>query len=724
MKPKLPHRPLSRESTSRPITPMSQRPNTPGLGIMKDSLDFFRHGFNGIGDELIQDVRRELTFTSTSIREEVSNALNANAELLGAKLQELASSVDSVLGPAARQNGQIQEIASDLSKVTRQLEGVQKKGDVDDMVFRIMERLDLSSVFDVKMGGVFHKMKEHQLESRATASDLHRDIESIQHLLQVTKTAAEEIVQIPGSLQNLFNEAKASRGAIGTKTNQIMDEIGRIQQHLQLDYAKGRTVSDKADEPSEAIRRVREVWCQTDRSTCDEWVQTDPSMFKERKKHHKQTTKASMDRAKTAATDAEALKAKVRQSMMAPQYNVHDCYKESGFFQAIARSSIFDNLTLFIVVLNSVWIAIDTDLNTAATISSADTIFQVMDNLFCSYFFFEIMIRFLAFRWKRDAFVDRWFVFDSLLVTNMVVETWIVPLVLLIMSAKGAKNDVTNLAMLRMLRMVKLLRLTRMARFLRSVPELVIIVKAIGLAARSVVIFFLLWLIVIYLFAVVLRQITDGSSVGEKWFRTVPGSMNTLLLNGILADYAGIVRELGDVSPGYWIVIMCFVLLASITIMYMLVGVLVDVVGVIASTEKEAMLVSYLSEMMRAKLEEKGHNSEASLTKYEMQMLFVEPDVAQLLNSLNINVQSLLGMLETTFEDLDKSGRTMNFEQLIDMLLDGREGNAATVKDKTDLLRVLKSQVQSSASDIQQKMEHHFSLLREGIDDIKDETLI
>eukprot|EP00930_Biecheleria_cincta_P057399 TRINITY_DN43342_c0_g1_i1.p1 TRINITY_DN43342_c0_g1~~TRINITY_DN43342_c0_g1_i1.p1 ORF type:complete len:766 (-),score=166.86 TRINITY_DN43342_c0_g1_i1:126-2303(-) len=724
MKTRVPNRPASRESTSRPNTPMVSRPNTPGLSAMSDSLDFFRHGFSGIGEDILQEVRRELSLTSSSIRDEVSSALHANTQLFGGKLKELASSLDRVAGPVAGQNGQIQDIASDLSKVTRQLEEVQKKSDMDDMVLRIMQRIDVSGVFDVKMVGIFQRLKEYQLESKATTSELQKDLEGIQSLLRATKEAAQEVTQIPESFQKLMHEAKSSRGAINTKCNHIMVEIGRIQQHLQLDYAKGRRSSGAShDEHQEddGIRRVREVWCQTDGATCDEWVQTDPAMSKERKQKRAKTE--VVDKARTAAFDADALKDRIRQTMAVPQYNVHDCYKEEGIFQAIARSSIFDNLTLFMVALNSIWIAIDIDLNTAATITNADAIYQVMDHLFCTYFFCEIVIRFCAFEKKRDAFVDRWFVFDSILVTNMVVETWILPLIFLAMAEEASQNQVTDLTMLRMLRMVKLLRLTRISRFLRSVPELVIIVKAIGLAARSVVIFFLLWLIVIYVFAVVLRQITDGTPVGNKWFRSVPSSMNTLLLDGILADYGGVIRELGDVNPGYWMVMISFVLLASITIMYMLVGVLVEVVGVISATEKEGMLISFLSDSVREKLILRGHNPDSNLTKYELQNFLLESDVCMLLGSLDINVEAIMDMLEMTFDDLDKKGRDMTFVKLIDMLLDGREGNAATVKDKTDLLRVLKSQVRNSASELEEKMETNFLMLKEGLDEIRDDTL-
>lgn len=333
------------------------------------------------------------------------------------------------------------------------------------------------------------------------------------------------------------------------------------------------------------------------------------------------------------------------------------------------------------------------------------------------------MIRFLAFEFKRHAFMDRWFVFDFILVTNMVVETWMLPMVMAAMAEEASADSFTDLTMLRMLRMVKLLRLTRISRFLRAVPELVIIVKAIGLAARSVIVFFLLWLIVIYVFAVVMRQITDGSSVGERWFKTVPGAMNTLLLDGILADYSIIIKDLGDANAVYWIVILSFVLLSSVTIMYMLVGVLVEVVGVISSTEKEGMLVAHLSESIRGQLTAKGHNPESTLTKYEMQNFLLESEVCLMLSSLDINVEAIMEMLEITYDDLDKRGRQMTFGRLIEMLLNGREGNAATVKDKSDLLRVLKTQVTKSAQDLEEKMEQQFVQVKEGLDELRDDTL-
>merc|ERR1719408_40524 len=111
----------------------------------------------------------------------------------------------------------------------------------------------------------------------------------------------------------------------------------------------------------------------------------------------------------------------------------------------------------------------------------------------------------------------------------MILETWIITAIVAISETEG-NNALGDLSMLRMARMVKLFRMARMARILRMVPELVVLIKTIGVASRSVFFFFIFWLIIIYVFSVLFRQVTKGTDVGDLYFSTVPNAMNTLLL--------------------------------------------------------------------------------------------------------------------------------------------------------------------------------------------------
>ena len=61
-------------------------------------------------------------------------------------------------------------------------------------------------------------------------------------------------------------------------------------------------------------------------------------------------------------------------------------------------------------------------------------------------------------------------------------------------------------------------------------------------------------------------------------FPSVPEAMNTLLLDGLLADYSPMIKSLGNQSPILWIIGLAYVLLVAITVLYMLVGHL-DILG-------------------------------------------------------------------------------------------------------------------------------------------------
>merc|ERR1719504_611801 len=96
-----------------------------------------------------------------------------------------------------------------------------------------------------------------------------------------------------------------------------------------------------------------------------------------------------------------------------------------------------------------------------------------------------------------DAIKDNWFKFDFVLVSFMILETWIMPLV-----ASGGGG----LSQLSILRLLRLLRLTRMARLMRSVPELLTLIKGIVAATRSVFSTMVLLILTTYVFGIIFTQ--------------------------------------------------------------------------------------------------------------------------------------------------------------------------------------------------------------------------
>eukprot|EP00931_Biecheleriopsis_adriatica_P117348 TRINITY_DN92876_c0_g1_i1.p1 TRINITY_DN92876_c0_g1~~TRINITY_DN92876_c0_g1_i1.p1 ORF type:complete len:843 (-),score=185.97 TRINITY_DN92876_c0_g1_i1:118-2619(-) len=514
-------------------------------------------------------------------------------------------------------------------------------------------------------------------------------------------------------------EAEAARKKRKAKTS--------FQVNAEPTEKQSRTASPDPEETTKSLlkfskKRVREFFSQTEDLREDNWTQTVQDVTSKKAKKFVSApvgVRAAVE--KEAFNDGEALKRKARQALLQPQYDVQDYYHETGWVQQIAKSQVFDNLTVAVVSLNALWIAIDTDNNPAAVLIDAEPLFIIVENLFCAYFAFEVFIRFMAFARKRHAFMDKWFIFDFLLVLNMVIETWIVPGVMLALHTRGDGNTI-DVSMLRTIRLVKLLRLSRISRLLRSVPELTIILRAIGFAARSVFVFFLLWLVIIYVFAVLLRQLTEGQDVGGLYFGSVGASMNTLLLNGILADYAPLVNgvyEEGD-SLFLWAIMLFFVLLTCITIMYMLVGVLVDVVGVIAGSEKENYTVAYVAAALRTKLEENHLDLESPIDKKTFQDILVSPETAQVLQQAHIDVIALLDHMKVSYEDLDRRGESMTFEKMVDMVLKGRGSNNACVRDTQDLLRILKQIIVTAKYDVLEKMTQEFASVQAGLTNLQE----
>jgi len=417
------------------------------------------------------------------------------------------------------------------------------------------------------------------------------------------------------------------------------------------------------------------------------------------------------------------MKQKARAALIRPQYNVMDQYHDTGCFQRIAKSHLFEMVTLAIICANAIWMGVDIDRNPAPVLIEAPLIFQIVENAFCTYFTVELFIRFCAFRRKVLCFRDPWFVFDCVLVFMMVSETWIVTLYLHFSNSSGGASLGSG-SVLRITRIVKMLRISRMARLLRSVPELLILLKGMKAASRSVFVFFMLWLLIIYCFALVFRQLAQDRAMTPytKYFRSVPEAMNTLLLEGIFPDHAYTVNSVADENMAFYPLMMIFVIIAVLTLMNMLVGVLVEVVAAVASTEKEGIIVLHLASSMRAWMMNQGHDPETTLTKQQFQNVLVEPEVTRIINSIGVDVLVLLDMCDTIFDDLAKSGANgLTFEAFIDLILNMRGTNPAKVKDVKEQLRLIKVAVTESTGKLLEKVNSEIAGLHKELHELREE---
>lgn len=389
---------------------------------------------------------------------------------------------------------------------------------------------------------------------------------------------------------------------------------------------------------------------------------------------------------KAVFADVQAMKEKLKENIGRKPYNVAEFYHETGFWPDVARNHVFENVTLGVIGFNAFWIWIDTDNNGAATLPDAHPVFIFAENAFCAFFTFEWFARFMSFKEKRNGLKDAWFVFDSCLVSTMVLETWVVTLIVLsVGSASGA--GLGDASILRLFRLLRLTRLARMVRLLRAMPELMVMIKAMGVAMRSVFFALCLLMSIIYVFAIAFTQLLEGTEVGESWFNSVPKSMNTLLLKGTMADQEAVVEYVSTQHVFFRFFMLLYILLASLTVMNMLVGILCEVVSVVSTVEKEELLINYvksaLQEMItKAELDLNGDNR---ISRSEFEQLLDNREAARALQEVGVDVVGLVDFIDFIFV----GGRDMSFGDFMDMVLQLRGSNTATVKDIVDLRKLM-----------------------------------
>jgi len=627
------------------------------------------------GTEASQKVQQGLEQLS-QMSDQISDQINTNGGGISNKLQRL----EHALKDSEAKLEDVQNSQADLKEViSREVARLSKQDDRHYTEFGLSLENSISNQC-VMLEDVSHTVKNINFEP--IAKDMHKS--------RVQQTADFRLV---------------------------LGEMARIQQALHIDYIRvpkeqNSLRDEEFDTASSKQQRVREFFTQTvPKDRKDSAAQTDPVHIDDphkkdpKKQKHKEARKSKLEqREQKGFAGADKLKQAAKEASMKPPYNVFDYYYDTGVCQYIAKSQIFDSISLLIVIVNAVWIAIDTDRNPAPMLIEAEPVFQIAENIFCTFFTCELLIRFLAFQKKTNAFKDAWFVFDMCLVTIMIVETWIVTGIMLAMNITTV-GGADGLSVLRTVKMVKLVRLTRMAKLLKSVPELIIIVKGLQYASRSVSVFFLLWGMIVYVFAVLFRQLTDGQVVGLTYFPSVPHAMNTLLLNGVFANTAAFLFNLTDKDIWLWPFIMFFMALVSLTLMYMMVGVLVDVVGVVASTEKEGIAVGHIATQLRQELFKAGYKEDMEITQQDFHSIMMEKGVLLTAQSAGVDVAVLADMLDLTFEQFSKGMGVMRFPDLVDVVLSMRGTNPATVKDCKEMIRVTKMLLKESVEDLLLKVK-------------------
>jgi len=304
----------------------------------------------------------------------------------------------------------------------------------------------------------------------------------------------------------------------------------------------------------------------------------------------------------------------------------------------------------------------------------------------------------------------------------MVLETWMMPLLMLAAGGQGAETDMRKGVALRMLRMARLTKISRIMRLLRSVPELLILLRGMVCAFRTVFFTMSLLVICLYVFGIIMVETTKEIPVGNKHFSSVGHAMWSLLIYGTLLDSVASVADLlAKQGLTGTIFFLLFVCVAAFTVLNMLIGVLCSVIDSVSAAETEGITVNYIKFKMLGIMKGLDENDDGMISKVEFQKLLGNREAVLAMKEVGVDVMGLIALQDvifaaelTVFQDDPIDTDTENsphpnksvtrrgtvnvieetikltFGQFLECLLQLRGSNTATVADITNLRKYIR----------------------------------
>lgn len=407
----------------------------------------------------------------------------------------------------------------------------------------------------------------------------------------------------------------------------------------------------------------------------------------------------------------------VSQLREAPSEPISKHYKKykNDLCGRIASNHYFELYTFFMIALNSLYIGYDADYT--AKYGKPDDLYSaampwgfiVAENVFAIYFTFEVVLRLLAYKNKCHCFCDAWFVFDSILVTFMVVETWIFPIF-------GLTGPLAQFSVLRLLR---LLRISRMARLMRTVPELMIIIKGLFASVRSVGCTAVLLILCLYVWSILfVTEYHEGARSEDELadtihyhFGTLGRSMFTLFIMGTILDDVTVATNAirGTHNVFMLLLFILFILLSSFTILNMLIGILCQVVSATAVGESAKAAQTSLRDSIRNLFSTLDKDNSGCITREEFLHMRDDRDVSRALKEMDISAVHFHKYCEILFHRGESS---IDYDTLIKIILRLRPGNCISALD----LRLMEGAFNRGQNQLRDRLHRIREMVADALD--------
>eukprot|EP00403_Amphidinium_massartii_P017378 CAMPEP_0178429080 /NCGR_PEP_ID=MMETSP0689_2-20121128/30615_1 /TAXON_ID=160604 /ORGANISM="Amphidinium massartii, Strain CS-259" /LENGTH=267 /DNA_ID=CAMNT_0020050885 /DNA_START=1 /DNA_END=804 /DNA_ORIENTATION=- len=176
--------------------------------------------------------------------------------------------------------------------------------------------------------------------------------------------------------------------------------------------------------------------------------------------------------------------------------------------------------------------------------------------------------------------------------------------------------------------------------------------------------------------------------------------MFNLLLASTVPDLTNMIDDIRGEEIVVAIGFVLFICLATFTIMNMLVGVLVEVVGVVAGVERESMLMEYAKVVIADAL------CDFKVSRSEFEVLLLKPECFKVIEELGVDCLALVDYCEVIFQEEQQE---LDFEAFMEVIMQFRGTNTATVRDMVDLRKFMRQEHKALLATIAAASEDHKS---------------
>jgi hypothetical protein len=187
----------------------------------------------------------------------------------------------------------------------------------------------------------------------------------------------------------------------------------------------------------------------------------------------------------------------------------------------------------------------------------------------------------------------------------------------------------------------------------------------------------LLLCLAIYSFAVVMHTLLSKNPGTGVYWSTMQMCMSTLLCNGVFGDSMGTVLRLMMNENEFLAIVffLLFVVIATITLINMLVGVLCEAVGEAGQARADQDAIEEMQTTIIQQL--KVHdNGQGQVSKEDLEHLLRDADAIACLARIHVDIGFLVAMKDVLLMYHDS---TIAITSIVDLMLSCRENAASTV---------------------------------------------